>query len=453
MIDDTARKKPCLRVILFSASILAIAIGTLGMQGCTSVGIADPLKYDGRTTTTAAHALLPDQFEVVNLPSALDPSAFRVTAMKRSADDIDAAFRAFYESYPAPEERRNRLQDRLLAASEQRCGIYKHYLRRVESMQSTYSGVITTVLGGAGAIAQSVSGAQALSALAAISSGVGAELKQGMFANLAADVISAGIDERRKELRQEIAQKRAPNPGIQSYTMEAALEDVARYHESCGAIAGLAKARDTIKEVSNPGLQTMSTVLLGQEKLRIRMQKLKDDPSSAELDQPLFSAGLFEMGPDSANPYGYWRGQLSQLQDRLKFAQASVKAAADELEKQGKNAAALKALLAGGEDKPFGKLEKAVNDQFDRVKNTFVDLTTTLIDKETARRTAEDADRQGKVRELVLARAEFLKEKTLIDVYRNAIADGLGKIEGPLARADAARITATLTEAANIKVK
>lgn len=431
-------------------ALLAVAMGTVGLQGCSSVGISDPLKYDGRPTTTAAHALLPDKFEIINLPDALDPERKRTDAR---LDDIEAAFRAFYEKYPTPEARRNRLQDRLLAASEQRCGIFKHYLRRVESMQSTYSGIVTTVLAGAGAIAHSISGAQALSALSAVSSGVGAELKQGMFANLAADVISAGIEERRKELRQDIAQKRTLNPGIENYTMEAALEDVARYHESCGAIAGLAKARDTIKEVSNPGLQTMSAVLLGQEKLRIRMQKLKDDPSSAELDQPLFSAEMFEMGQDSANPYGYWRGQLSLLQDRLKSAQVSVKAAADELEKQGKEAAALKALLVGDEDKPFGKLAKAVNDQFNGIKKTFVDLTTTLIDAETARRTTANAERQDKVRDLALARADFFKEKTLLDVYRNAISDGLGKLDGPLGPADVAKITAVLTEAAGIKVK
>lgn len=130
-----------------------------------------------------------------------------------------------------------------------------------------------------------------------------------------------------------------------------------------------------------------------------------------------------------------------------------MKAAADELEKQGKEAAALKALLVGDEDKPFGKLAKAVNDQFNGIKKTFVDLTTTLIDAETARRTAANAERQDKVRDLALARADFFKEKTLLDVYRNAISDGLGKLDGPLAQADVVKITAVLTEAAGIKVK
>ena len=235
------------RSIVLSMAVLVVLVG---MQGCGSIGISDPLKSDGRLTTTAAHALLPDKFEIIDLAAALDPEKHRIDKYKSDKDDIEAAIRAFYDHYPTSNvtDRRNRLQDRLFAASEQRCALYKHYLRRVEGVQATYTGITTTVLSGAGAIAQSVIGATTLSALAAISSGVGAELKQGLFANLTADVITAGIEARRKELRLEITQKRAQNPSITAYTMEESLEDIARYHGACGALAGLEKARDSIRD-------------------------------------------------------------------------------------------------------------------------------------------------------------------------------------------------------------
>ena len=194
-------------------ALLAVGCTLIGIQGCaSSVGTSDPLKYGGRYNTTAAHALFPDEFETIDLADALDPNKMRnkTETGHVAADNIEGAMRAFYDaSYTTDAaERRNRLQDRLLAASEQRCGIFKHYLRRVDSMNAIYTGITTTVLGGAGAIAQSIRGAQTLSALSAISSGVGAELKQVLFANLTADVITTGIEERRKELRRVIQLRR-----------------------------------------------------------------------------------------------------------------------------------------------------------------------------------------------------------------------------------------------------
>lgn len=188
------------------------------------------------------------------------------TASALARCQLEAAFRGFYDpAYivakddlsASQEKRRNRLQDRLLAASEQRCGAYKIYLRRFQSYTQATAGIVSTIFAGAGAI--STGGATNIFAgLAGVSSGIGAEISQSFFANLASYVIVPGIDSRRIEIKRTIGDSRKT---ISEYTVEAAIQDAASFHAACTLEAGLEKAQDLIKVANNPGAEQIQNML------------------------------------------------------------------------------------------------------------------------------------------------------------------------------------------------
>jgi hypothetical protein len=258
---------------------IVILLTSISLSGCSALikETEDPLKSTGRVTTTGVHQLFDENsFEKVDLPNLLDPENRRgeekigsaapvLNSSNLSAQNnnithspLEKAFNAFYK-YPIQEQRRNRIQDRLLAASEQRCNLFKNYLKRVETYQSTTFGILTTVLAGAGAIATGTVNSRAFAGLAGITSGMGAELKEGFFSNLASQVITPGIDLRREKILKEINDKR--NSNIRQYTVEAAIRDVALYHGACNINVGLEEAGVATKTFSNPGLDSINQTL------------------------------------------------------------------------------------------------------------------------------------------------------------------------------------------------
>lgn len=266
-----------IRTILMSAAC-GLIVGCSGPRG----PFVNPLLSTGGTNTAGSHQIFGEEaFEQVDLLTLLDPDNKRATVATTVATpantELERAFQAFYTYGGAAslQERRSRVQDRIMAASEQRCTTYKLYLKRVETGQSTTTGILATVLGGAGAIATSVTTARALAGLAGISSGVGAELKQGYFSNMASHVITPGIDLARAELRREMLSKRSTELSI--YTVEAALIDTARYHAACSINAGLERAGQAVREVNNPGLRNLN-MTLGQLGLAQKLaRRLNDD--------------------------------------------------------------------------------------------------------------------------------------------------------------------------------
>lgn len=274
---------------------LALAAASLGLAACSGPRgpFVDVLLSSGGTNTAGSHQMFDEaSYERIDLVTLLDPENRRA-ALPRPATvststaagqdphpsalavEVERAFRAFYTYASDSEERRSRVQDRVLAASEQRCNTYKHYLKRVETGQSTATGILATVLGGAGAIVTGTSAARGLAGLAGISSGVGAELKQGYFANVASHVVVPGIDLARAEIRRDMMAKRGMP--IATYTVEAALVDASRYHAACSINAGLERAGQAVREINNPGIRQFS-LTLGQVSLAQKMvRRLGDD--------------------------------------------------------------------------------------------------------------------------------------------------------------------------------
>ena len=287
----------------------ALALSTM-VTGCSSMGIGpgNSLRTMDRMNTHGANALMDNEkFEVIDLIATLDPLNMRKDLIRQAAfkngrvesrgwhtfrGDEDArqsttdqdsyeaaqdrvelefAFVAFhdvrYAAYGTVEERRNRLQDRLIAASNNRCEAYKVYLKRFESYMDSGFGIATTVMAGAAAVATGGNTPRALAALAGMSSGVRSEIRQGMMANLASYVIVPGIDTKRDETLKRIKTARSAS-NTDGYTVQAALADVASYHGACTLETGLEKARDQIQLAQNPGLAMMQKTMNNALQLR-----------------------------------------------------------------------------------------------------------------------------------------------------------------------------------------
>lgn len=220
----------------------------------------------GDTTPSGASAIFPEEtyFERVNLFQLLNPGdgSVNLNGVDEATDEeyyIEYALDEFYirvqDFTPTNKSiARNRVQDRIIAASNQRCETYKQSLYELDRNFNFITGSITTALAGAGAIVAHEQTAKELAALAGISSGVRAEFNADYFRNITIEVISKGIDARRAREKQAMNSKKRQS--FIDYTVEAAIADAVNYHGACTAISGLQEAGDAIaKQSADPGLQ------------------------------------------------------------------------------------------------------------------------------------------------------------------------------------------------------
>jgi len=208
------------------------------------------------------------------------PSEVRVASI-----ELSMAYQAFYTrtaALPEPARRleRNRIQDQVFSSSQLACSVFKRNLRIQESRVGFLSGAATTVLGGLGAIFTSASTARALAGSAGITSGIGAEFRQAHFANLAAEVITTGIDAKRASIYDQIDTRRhhTTNGALSAYSMENAIHDTIRYHAACSIDAGFEAAKDAIQLTRNPGLNELDNVINRFNAVRNRLR----NPESSE---------------------------------------------------------------------------------------------------------------------------------------------------------------------------
>jgi hypothetical protein len=162
-------------------------------------------------------------------------------------------------NYGAWARLRNTLQDRVLLASQSRCGFYEEYLKRFQSNSATFFGTVATILGGAGAIVTGADSARALAGVAGISSGVGAELQKDLFSGVTSAVIVPGIEKRRGEILASIIQNRCQTPD--RYTIGLAIAQALQFHSACSMDVGLAEGGNALKTASNPGAQGMASFI------------------------------------------------------------------------------------------------------------------------------------------------------------------------------------------------
>lgn len=258
---------------------LTLSLGVL-LSGCAS---QDWRHETQKVDATSAHQLIDRaSFETLDLAAMLNayaPGPVRVTV----EGDLDAAYRNFSRAAslagdPAASAARNALQERILAASTQRCNAFKGSLQRSFSGVNFGLGLAGTIAGTVGAL---VSGSVAnyWSGASAVFSGARAEYNQDFLANVAAHVIVDGIERRQKEVYAQIAND-GQRKAYADYPVDAAIKDALYYHGLCSVVTGFQVAQDSIKEIDNPGLSTSIRTLA---KIKVAQKLDKMDPAQTDV--------------------------------------------------------------------------------------------------------------------------------------------------------------------------
>lgn len=136
--------------------------------------------------------------------------------------------------------RRNEMQNRIIAASNQRCGMYIRTLVSVKAQSNTIWGGMAALLSGAASVVTPASLAKSLAAGSTFSNATLNNYNEGYFNNLTVNIIASGITNKRKEIMNEITTKQKSN--LVDYTPNMAIADAAAYHASCNILAGLEAA-------------------------------------------------------------------------------------------------------------------------------------------------------------------------------------------------------------------
>jgi hypothetical protein len=306
-----------------------VVTGLIGLSGCSTFP-------DYKSKSNASNEAVDkfgsypvvnrDAIESVNVIQLLDPDG--VAKEKRNKEwaalaegvQWDAAVRAFYDpryGESSQEIRRNRIQERIITASVQRCNVYKSYLQRKQSNAEFKFGMATTVATVAGALFTPASTVRALSGTGAILSGVRAEYGQAYFGNLAVATLVKAIEARQVEAYKQI-QLRGQNQNIKVYPIEAALKDAITYDGMCSLVSALEYSSDAIRAATDPGIERATLTLAKFNKMRqvvddkVLPEKLEPPTSDAvSLGTNLTGQGMGFVIPDT--PTVAWAGLLMEI--------------------------------------------------------------------------------------------------------------------------------------------
>lgn len=227
-----------------------------------------------------------EEFEEVNLADLIDPQRKRADYKaydqrrkdhkdeikdsdadqkqdpKKERLEIEMAFRAFFDKHTTNTEEgrldRNYIQERIIAASRQRCNEYLTKIKGGQSWSRFGLGAFTTMVAGASAVL-SGGAASALAALGAASSGSRAEMDAQLFAEKTVEVIGGGIEKRRERLYKGI-QENQVKP-LAEYNLPAAVGAAVDYHGACTLGAGLAEIGESIALTRDTGAKRLAETL------------------------------------------------------------------------------------------------------------------------------------------------------------------------------------------------
>lgn len=140
---------------------------------------------------------------------------------------------------------RNDMQDRILAASNQRCGYYLRMLVAAKSQTKMAWGGLALLLTGAASVTNPASAAKLLAAGSSVATGVNTLYDEAYFNNLALNVIAGGISKQREGLLLQMTEMRKKN--MSDYPVNRAVADAISYHSACNMVTGLEAAANAIK--------------------------------------------------------------------------------------------------------------------------------------------------------------------------------------------------------------
>ena len=256
----------------------------LGCYGCANFPMLDT-----RFNVFGSRELVePDKVEPVNL---IDLLAQHSDKKPGELADLDGALKAFYDKTENREGRRNRIQDRILLASQQRCDAYMRFLNQFDSESSFFLGALTTALAGAATFVTPASAARVFAGTGAVTSGVNAEFAAKFFSQKTIQVLSKGVNGRRDRILDKIHKSRVRIDengkelgiqGIDKYSVETAIKDALEYHGACSLIAGLEEVADKVDRAQRPGIDEFKKVLADNKEIN---KLTKEDPKATSSPQ------------------------------------------------------------------------------------------------------------------------------------------------------------------------
>lgn len=158
---------------------------------------------------------------------------------------------------------RDEIQGRIMAAANQRCGLWKNYFSSSSSQVGFWTGSAGTAFGAASIAFTENSTKTALSAISSTLSGAGTQYEKNFLFNQTMSVIFLGIDNRRELIALRIKAKRygvddaskilaaTQTVGISDYPLSSAIADALEYHAACSAASGLQRASEALVSQRN----------------------------------------------------------------------------------------------------------------------------------------------------------------------------------------------------------
>lgn len=406
-------------MIKLPQGLLSIAVfGVLLLSSCSYLP-RYALFQTGVTSQGPRPAIEESAVERVNLIGFLDPDG-SVTETD-PGKKLEKVFLRFEERNPDPTRRkelRDALQERIILASNQSCDEYKKFLRQFEAEGNFALGLLTTALGGAGAIFTSATTARALSGSAGIFSGIRAEFQEDFFQSLAVHVIADGIDARRKTIYEEIRKRQIE--AYSSYNGWAAAKDAVAYHGACSTLVGLHEAGASIRQAQDPGLKRLNQVLkeaglkeeitIGKDGLTIRTRGIDlEDVVNPLMVQKAVKFDIGRLVEKRANPL---KENIKKTEDDPQYASVKTK-----LGTVRKN-------LEMAVSEATADIDK--KDLVDRAK----EISNKILDSLTAIRTETEEKKKVKAQiELGFAGAEAKAFQPLIELIRETLRSKIGEAE------------------------
>lgn len=282
----------CFSTLHTATSRMALISVVLLVGACDRFNIA---AFQPDLNTYGAEPILdPQSFQQVDLAKLLtaDSPALKWVGTndpKKAEKEVwnqDVLKRAFDEfAARGDRAKRTRIQERIVAASDQRCEAYFRYLKRFDVQTNVLFNSVTTLLGGLGAIFTGADTVRALSGSAAIVSGWGAVSNDAFFQDLTVQVVTNGIKLQRNDVHNDMALKR--NLPLAAYPAEAAVRDAIRYHAGCSLVAGLERAALELDRVDDPGVRQMQRTLFEVKRLQRIQDLTPEEALSKDVQQDL----------------------------------------------------------------------------------------------------------------------------------------------------------------------
>jgi uncharacterized protein YceK len=223
--------------VIIICLITSLSVGCAKIRNVTSPEDENLLSGSGSLITNPSAKA----FEKINIDDLV--KEYQLDNLATNAQNLNA---------DAYKYRRNELQERIIAASNQRCGAYIRMLTSSKAQTKTSWNSLSLLLSGAAAVVTHTTTAQALAAGSTASTGILSTYNEAYYNDLSLSVIADGISKKRDSIMANLKQQK--NKSLLDYPVNAAISDALSYHAACNIVAGMEAASTALKEVTHPAL-------------------------------------------------------------------------------------------------------------------------------------------------------------------------------------------------------